>query len=397
MAPRRTVGFRVGAVRRGGRHRQLLLACLLRAGCPGCAAAADHRPFAWCWPWRRVRRRCCCGIVRTSPSGALAAFCCAGRCSPLPIRPCKRPMKPTIICVPTLSAMGRFDFDAKRSYPEDVNELMDAFPGAWVNAHTSAGLGTDPDTERRAALQHRRLRLKTVWQRRPGGEHLRTALRQYLNWETRDPAAESVTEPISFLILPFLPAGAGHGRWHGCSGLWRAGLPVRRAAGEPGWSIRLLCCAGAAQLPQKLPVRRSLAVDAAAACALYMGASLSYDAALLALLLSDAGQLLTCQDGIGTADTAAVYTARLRVCQLAPSPTSTCCGWCCRWWSCARTTWKSQTQPRQWYAVGTLAGALLLTQTVELIRHRCCVIITAPSRRQGGSTVNGRWHSFCLC
>ena len=43
-------------------------------------------------------------------------------------------------------SMGRFDFDAKRSYPEDVNELMDAFPGAWVNAHTSAGLGTDPDT-----------------------------------------------------------------------------------------------------------------------------------------------------------------------------------------------------------------------------------------------------------
>ena len=26
-------------------------------------------------------------------------------------------------------SMGRFDFDAKRSYPEDVNELMDAFPG----------------------------------------------------------------------------------------------------------------------------------------------------------------------------------------------------------------------------------------------------------------------------
>ena len=71
----------------------------------GAAAQFGSRSpaFAWCWPWRRVRRRCCCGIVRTSPSGGLAAFCCAGRCSPLPIRPCKRPMKPTIICVPTLS------------------------------------------------------------------------------------------------------------------------------------------------------------------------------------------------------------------------------------------------------------------------------------------------------
>ena len=43
-------------------------------------------------------------------------------------------------------SMGRFDFDAARGYPEDVDELVAAFPGAWVNAHTSAGVGTDPDT-----------------------------------------------------------------------------------------------------------------------------------------------------------------------------------------------------------------------------------------------------------
>ena len=43
-------------------------------------------------------------------------------------------------------SMGHFDFDAARGYPEDVNELVAAFPGAWVNAHTSAGVGTDPDT-----------------------------------------------------------------------------------------------------------------------------------------------------------------------------------------------------------------------------------------------------------
>ena len=42
--------------------------------------------------------------------------------------------------------MGRFDFDAARGYPMDVDELVAAFPGAWVNAHTSAGVGTDPDT-----------------------------------------------------------------------------------------------------------------------------------------------------------------------------------------------------------------------------------------------------------
>ena len=103
MAPRRTVGFRVGAVRRGRRHRQLLLACLLRAGCPGCAAAADHRPLRGAGHGGGCGGAAAAALCRTSPSGGLAAFCCAGRCSPLPIRPCKRPMKPTIICGPTLS------------------------------------------------------------------------------------------------------------------------------------------------------------------------------------------------------------------------------------------------------------------------------------------------------
>lgn len=41
---------------------------------------------------------------------------------------------------------GHFDFDASRTYPDDAAYLLEAFPGAWVNAHTSAGVGTDPDT-----------------------------------------------------------------------------------------------------------------------------------------------------------------------------------------------------------------------------------------------------------
>ena len=106
-------------------------------------------------------------------------------------------------------SMGRFDFDAKRSYPEDVNELMDAFPGAWVNAHTSAGLGTDPDTNAEQPLQHRRLRLKTVWQRRPGWGSIWDSFTQYINWESAILQRDSVTEPISFLILPFLPGALG--------------------------------------------------------------------------------------------------------------------------------------------------------------------------------------------
>lgn len=43
-------------------------------------------------------------------------------------------------------SMGRFDFDYDRTYPDDVAALVKAFPGGWVNAHTSVGVGTDPDT-----------------------------------------------------------------------------------------------------------------------------------------------------------------------------------------------------------------------------------------------------------
>lgn len=139
MAPRRTVGFRVGAVRRGGRHRQLLLACLLRADARGVpplqitglcvvlamAAGAVALLLRHCKDF--AKRGTCCILL----CGALFAFA-----NP----PLQTPDETDHYLRTYAISMGRFDFDAKRSYPEDVNELMDAFPGAWVNAHTSAGL-----------------------------------------------------------------------------------------------------------------------------------------------------------------------------------------------------------------------------------------------------------------
>ena len=105
-------------------------------------------------------------------------------------------------------SMGRFDFDAKRSYPEDVNELMDAFPGAWVNAHTSAGLGIDPDTNAEQPYNTAGYALKQ-YGKDGRVESIWDSFTQYINWEKRDSAADSVTEPISFLILPFLPGALG--------------------------------------------------------------------------------------------------------------------------------------------------------------------------------------------
>ena len=105
-------------------------------------------------------------------------------------------------------SMGRFDFDAQRGYPEDVDELVAAFPGAWVNAHTSAGLGTDPDTHAEQPFNSAGYALKQ-YGKDGRVESIRDSFEQYLTYFYRDSVPQRVTEPVSFLILPFLPGALG--------------------------------------------------------------------------------------------------------------------------------------------------------------------------------------------
>ena len=42
-------------------------------------------------------------------------------------------------------SMGWLDFDHDRTYPQDVAKLVESFPGAWVNSHTSQGMTTDDE------------------------------------------------------------------------------------------------------------------------------------------------------------------------------------------------------------------------------------------------------------
>ena len=89
-------------------------------------------------------------------------------------------------------SMGRFDFDAQRTYPEDVDELMAAFPGAWVNAHTSAGLGTDPDTHAEQPYNSAGHALKQ-YGKDGKVESIWDSFTRYLTWQSRDAAAKPVT------------------------------------------------------------------------------------------------------------------------------------------------------------------------------------------------------------
>ena len=98
---------------------------------------------------------------------------------------------------------GRFDFDYNRTYPDDVAALVSAFPGGWVNAHTSVGVGTDPDTREEKPYDSAGYALKQVGS--DGAiQSIADSFADY--FAHRDtPAEEPVHEPVSFLILPFLP------------------------------------------------------------------------------------------------------------------------------------------------------------------------------------------------
>ena len=152
---------------------------------------------------------------------------------------------------------GHFDFDASRTYPDDVAYLLEAFPGAWVNAHTSAGVGTDPDTGAEKAYNTAGYALKQ-YGKDGAVQSMADSFALYLAHDVRDSVPDPVSEPVSFLVIPFLPgavgmalarllsfgalgcymAGASSTCWPTrCCARWR--WPKRSVTARP---LRPLCC-----------------------------------------------------------------------------------------------------------------------------------------------------------
>ena len=168
-------------------------------------------------------------------------------------------------------SMGRFDFDAERGYPDDVAALYNAFPGAWVNAHTSAGAVENETTGETKVYDTAGYALKQYGE--DGRvESVADSFDEYLN----TPDTTPVSEPVSFLVLPFLPGAIGMfvARLLGFGAL--GCLYGGRIANLAVYTV--LCW---------LALRRAEKFRPAFVCvmllplSLWMGASLSYDAALL--------------------------------------------------------------------------------------------------------------------
>ena len=269
---------------------------------------------------------------------------------------------------------GHFDFDADRGYPEDVSRLMQAFPGAWVNAHTSAGIGIDPDTEEEQPYNTAGYALKQ-YGKDGAVQSIADSFRQYLAGESSD--ADPVTEPVSFLILPFLPGALGMA----VARLFGLGALGCLYAGRLGNLVAytLLCWLGLRSAQKARPAFLCLML---LPMSLYMGASLSYDATLLAcyyLMLA----LLTRPKW--TTRTAALYAV---ACTFAngTKPYLNLL-WVVLPLLLTKKEWKAKGGRLAWAgicAAGSLALTLFVEQYGVLMRHNYGTIA-----RQGGAAVNG--------
>lgn len=268
-------------------------------------------------------------------------------------------------------SMGRFDFDAERGYPEDVSAFMNSFPGAWVNGHTSAGLGTDPITGADQPYNTAGYALKQY-----GDEGKIESILQSFEAYFDRADTTPVYEPISFLILPFLP---------GALGMALARLLGFGALGclYGGRIVNLLAYTALCGLALRMArrCRPALLCLMLLPMSLFMGASLSYDATLLGcyyLMLA----LLTRQEW--DTRTAAVYAAACVYANVAKPYLNLL--WALLPLLVTRVEWRVRGR-RRWWVLGMLAGALAVTALVEW--YGTTFRFHYDFGRQGGAAVSG--------
>lgn len=246
-------------------------------------------------------------------------------------------------------SLGRLDFDADRGYPEDVDRLLAAFPGAWVNAHTSVGWGKNSQGAE-APYDSSGYALKQWGE---DGEVLSVAdsFAQYLSGE---PAEEKVTEPISLMILPFVPQALGMVLARliglGALGCLYAGRLANLAC------YTLLCWLALRGCRRYQPVFLGVML---LPLSLYMAASLSYDATLLGFYYLVASYY--CRDEIRDRDVYAFFAAFVLMNVAKPYINLL---WIVLPLILPRRAWK--TRWKKWQvALAGLAGALLVTRFIE--------------------------------
>lgn len=272
-------------------------------------------------------------------------------------------------------SMGRLDFDYERTYPDDVAALVRAFPGGWVNAHTSVGLGTDPDTGEEKPYDTAGYALKQYGS--DGAiQSITDSFAQY--FATRNqPAEEAVHEPVSFLVLPFVPGALGMA----VARLLGLGALGCLYGGRLGNLLAYTAICWLA-LRQAQKYRPALLGVMLLPLSLFMGGSLSYDATLLACYYLMIALLLRDE---WTTRTAGLYLAACVFVSVAKPYLNLL--WVALVLLVPLRAWRAKGRRWQW-SLGCLAGALAATMATEtygrVMRYNYPVIA-----RQGGEAVGG--------
>ncbi len=166
---------------------------------------------------------------------------------------------------------GHFDFDAARAYPDDVASLYNSIPGAWVNAHTSQGLRVNAQSGGQEAYTNRGYALKQY-----GEDGAVQGIAESFAAYFAGQNTQTVTEPVSFLVLPFLPQALGMAA---ARLLGLAALGCLYGGRIANLAVYTALCWLALQMAGRC--RPALLCVMLLPTSLFMGASLSYDAYLL--------------------------------------------------------------------------------------------------------------------
>lgn len=274
-------------------------------------------------------------------------------------------------------SQGRLDFDAARGYPRDVAALVQAFPAAWVNAHTSVGIGVDPITGGEKPYDSAGYALKQYGDTAPI-EGITEAFARYTALRAEE-SPDPVTEPLNFLVLPFLPGALGMA----LARLLGLGALGCLYAGRMG-NLLAYAAMGYAALRLAQRCRPLLLAFFLLPLSLYMAASLSYDATLLGgyfVLLA----LLT--RPAWNARTAALYGLVCVYVNIAKPYLNLL--WVFLPLLVTLRDWQPKRCKRRWLIMGALVGAVAVTLLVEWYGVAFRFHYPAVIDRQGGESVNG--------
>lgn len=182
-------------------------------------------------------------------------------------------------------SMGRFDFDAERGYPADVDLFFGSFYGAYTNANNGAPV-----------KQYYHL----ADEKDPNGTKIadgavRSVADQFTAWRSGlavleaggDTGAEKVTEPLVVMLLPYLPQAMGMAAARLCGANALGCLYAGRVC-----NLMVYVLLAYFALKGLSRWRGIFLAVLFLPLSLYMAASLSYDAQLLGLYALAASLLL---------------------------------------------------------------------------------------------------------